>query len=221
MRIAEAFCKMRLSEYCSSQDIDRAIAVTVESFIGSQKISCKKALSRAFAKLATRWNKLLTWFTNWVLISRYTLARPKPQSKRKAGIPVAKPYMHREIHAPVEDDEWGWLFWELNFTIGCSLLDWVWSLILVLCGVSTWPCKFATARGKERRSVKWLKCKCEWSATSARSYVCSVNIWGSSAMRSTSSRRQRLQASRLQGYKESAMCGCALGNQYRYFQRTP
>lgn len=49
---------MRLSEYCSSQDIDRAIAVTVESFVGSQKISCKKALARAFAK--------------------YTLARPKP-----------------------------------------------------------------------------------------------------------------------------------------------
>lgn len=50
MRIAEAFCKMRLSEYCSAQDIDRAIAVTVESFIGSQKVSAKKALSRAFAK---------------------------------------------------------------------------------------------------------------------------------------------------------------------------
>lgn len=50
MRIAEAFCKMRLSEYCSAQDIDRAIAVTVDSFIRSQKVSCKKALSRAFAK---------------------------------------------------------------------------------------------------------------------------------------------------------------------------
>lgn len=50
MRIAESFCKMRLSEYCSSLDIDRAIAVTVDSFIGSQKVSCKKALSRAFAK---------------------------------------------------------------------------------------------------------------------------------------------------------------------------
>jgi DNA replication licensing factor MCM2 len=50
MRIAESFCKMRLSEYCSAQDIDRAIAVTVESFINSQKVSCKKALSRAFAK---------------------------------------------------------------------------------------------------------------------------------------------------------------------------
>ncbi|KAJ5234055.1 Nucleic acid-binding OB-fold [Penicillium citrinum] len=69
MRIAEAFCKMRLSEYCSSQDIDRAIAVTVDSFVGSQKVSCKKALSRAFAK--------------------YTLSRPKPQSKRRAGIPVS------------------------------------------------------------------------------------------------------------------------------------
>ncbi|KAK4224418.1 DNA replication licensing factor mcm2 [Podospora fimiseda] len=56
IRISEAFCKMRLSEFCSSQDIDRAIAVTVESFVGSQKVSCKKALARAFAK--------------------YTLARP-------------------------------------------------------------------------------------------------------------------------------------------------
>lgn len=50
MRISEAFCKMRLSEYCSSQDIDRAIAVTVDSFVSSQKVSCKKALARAFAK---------------------------------------------------------------------------------------------------------------------------------------------------------------------------
>lgn len=52
---------MRLSEYCSAQDIDRAIAVTVDSFIGSQKVSCKKALSRAFAKyvsvdLRIRWD---------------------------------------------------------------------------------------------------------------------------------------------------------------------
>ncbi|KAK7754807.1 MCM DNA helicase complex subunit [Diatrype stigma] len=56
IRTSEAFCRMRLSEYCSAQDIDRAIAVTVQSFIGSQKVSAKKALSRAFAK--------------------YTLARP-------------------------------------------------------------------------------------------------------------------------------------------------
>lgn len=47
---------MRLAEYCSSADIDRAIAVAVDSFVGSQKVSCKKALARAFAK--------------------YTLARP-------------------------------------------------------------------------------------------------------------------------------------------------
>jgi DNA replication licensing factor MCM2 len=53
MRIAESFCKMRLSEFCTSQDIDRAIAVTVDSFVGSQKVSCKKALARAFAKYVT------------------------------------------------------------------------------------------------------------------------------------------------------------------------
>ncbi|OAA44188.1 DNA replication licensing factor mcm2 [Metarhizium rileyi] len=64
IRISEAFCRMRLSEYCSAQDIDRAIAVTVESFVGSQKLSCKKALSRAFAK--------------------YTLTRPGAGQKRGA-----------------------------------------------------------------------------------------------------------------------------------------
>lgn len=56
MRISEAFCKMRLSEYCTSQDIDRAIAVTVDSFVGSQKVSCKKALARAFAKYTLKRN---------------------------------------------------------------------------------------------------------------------------------------------------------------------
>jgi DNA replication licensing factor MCM2 len=65
MRIAEAFCKMRLSEYCSSSDIDRAIAVTVDSFVGSQKVSCKKALARAFAK--------------------YTLKRPGAGARSRAG----------------------------------------------------------------------------------------------------------------------------------------
>ncbi|KAF4880771.1 DNA replication licensing factor mcm2 [Colletotrichum siamense] len=66
IRISEAFCRMRLSEYCSAQDIDRAIAVTVDSFVGSQKNSCKKALARAFAK--------------------YTLARPGGNSQKKSGI---------------------------------------------------------------------------------------------------------------------------------------
>ncbi|EFX02877.1 DNA replication licensing factor mcm2 [Grosmannia clavigera kw1407] len=65
IRISESFCRMRLSEYCTAQDIDRAIAVTVESFIGSQKISAKKALARSFAK--------------------YTLARPGQGAGRRLG----------------------------------------------------------------------------------------------------------------------------------------
>ncbi|KAK5660146.1 hypothetical protein OQA88_13615 [Cercophora sp. LCS_1] len=65
IRISESFCRMRLSEYCSAQDIDRAIAVTVDSFVGSQKVSCKKALARAFAK--------------------YTLARPGASSQRRGA----------------------------------------------------------------------------------------------------------------------------------------
>ncbi|KAK8096463.1 minichromosome maintenance protein 2 [Apiospora kogelbergensis] len=69
IRISEAFCRMRLSEYCNSHDIDRAIAVTVDSFVGSQKVSCKKALARAFAK--------------------YTLARPG--ANRKGGALARKP----------------------------------------------------------------------------------------------------------------------------------
>ena len=50
LRISESFAKMRLSEYCNSGDIDRAISVAIDSFVGSQKVSCKKALARAFAK---------------------------------------------------------------------------------------------------------------------------------------------------------------------------
>lgn len=69
MRISEAFCRMRLSEYVSAQDVDRAIAVTIDSFVGSQKVSCKKALARAFAK--------------------YTLARPG-QAKKPAGRGVGR-----------------------------------------------------------------------------------------------------------------------------------
>jgi DNA replication licensing factor MCM2 len=56
---------MRLAEYCSNADIDRAIAVAVDSFVGSQKISCKKALQRAFAK--------------------YTLSRPGAVRNRGRG----------------------------------------------------------------------------------------------------------------------------------------
>lgn len=90
MRIAESFCKMRLSEYCSSVDIDRAIAVTVDSFIGSQKVSCKKALSRAFAKYVLKPPTPLLYSIQTNIFShRYTLSRPKPQSKRRAGIPVS------------------------------------------------------------------------------------------------------------------------------------
>lgn len=59
---------MRLSDFCSSQDIDRAIAVTVDSFVGSQKVSAKKALARAFAK--------------------YTLRRPERAVRGPNGAPI-------------------------------------------------------------------------------------------------------------------------------------
>ncbi|KAG9242214.1 putative DNA replication licensing factor mcm2 [Calycina marina] len=65
IRISESFCRMRLSDYVSAHDVDRAIGVTIDSFVGSQKVSCKKALARAFAK--------------------YTLARPGQGRRGGAG----------------------------------------------------------------------------------------------------------------------------------------
>ena len=49
LRIAEAFAKMRLSEFVSSWDLDRAIKVVVDSFVDAQKISVRRQLQRSFA----------------------------------------------------------------------------------------------------------------------------------------------------------------------------
>ncbi|KAH3901814.1 probable DNA replication licensing factor MCM2 [Saccharomycodes ludwigii] len=49
LRIAESFAKMRLSEFVSSYDLDRAIKVTVDSFVGTQKISIRRKLQKSFA----------------------------------------------------------------------------------------------------------------------------------------------------------------------------
>ncbi|KAL9111780.1 MAG: hypothetical protein Q9227_003839 [Pyrenula ochraceoflavens] len=88
MRIAEAFSKMRLGEYCSGQDIDRAIAVTVDSFVGSQKVACKKALSRAFAKYAFPFFHVIKVDRERLTAgSRYTLRKPaSSQARRGAGL---------------------------------------------------------------------------------------------------------------------------------------
>ena len=87
MRIAEAFCKMRLSDFCSSHDVDRAIAVTVDSFVGSQKVSCKKALARAFAKYVypTPLKICETKRTNRVVkVHVKATGSPTPQSRWRA-----------------------------------------------------------------------------------------------------------------------------------------
>lgn len=49
LRIAESFAKMRLSEFVSSWDLDRAIKVVVDSFVDAQKISVRRQLQRSFA----------------------------------------------------------------------------------------------------------------------------------------------------------------------------
>ncbi|KAL3231484.1 DNA replication licensing factor MCM2 [Nakaseomyces bracarensis] len=49
LRIAESFAKMRLSEFVSSWDLDRAIKVVVDSFVDAQKVSVRRQLHRSFA----------------------------------------------------------------------------------------------------------------------------------------------------------------------------
>lgn len=50
IRLSEAFARMRLAEFVSKSDINRAIKVTVDSFIGAQKAGQRGALRRAFLK---------------------------------------------------------------------------------------------------------------------------------------------------------------------------
>ncbi|CUM65266.1 uncharacterized protein PRCAT00002899001 [Priceomyces carsonii] len=50
LRIAEAFAKMRLSDFVSQSDLNRAIKVSIDSFVGAQKISVRKQLQKSFQK---------------------------------------------------------------------------------------------------------------------------------------------------------------------------
>ncbi|ODV62166.1 MCM DNA helicase complex subunit MCM2 [Ascoidea rubescens DSM 1968] len=50
LRISESFARMRLSEFVSSSDLDRAIKVSVDSFIGTQKLSVRRQLQKVFMK---------------------------------------------------------------------------------------------------------------------------------------------------------------------------
>ncbi|CAN3357668.1 DNA replication licensing factor Mcm2p [Diutina catenulata] len=50
LRIAEAFAKMRLSDFVSQADLNRAIKVSIDSFVGAQKVTVRKQLQRSFQK---------------------------------------------------------------------------------------------------------------------------------------------------------------------------
>lgn len=50
VRISEAFAKLRLSNTVSKNDIDRAISLTLESFLNAQKYSISKQLKKKFSK---------------------------------------------------------------------------------------------------------------------------------------------------------------------------
>ena len=50
LRIAEAFAKMRLSDFVSQNDLNRSIKVSIDSFVGAQKITVRRQLQRSFMK---------------------------------------------------------------------------------------------------------------------------------------------------------------------------
>lgn len=50
IRMSESYAKMQLSEFVRQRHIDEAIRVTIESFVGANKLSVKRSLSKAFAK---------------------------------------------------------------------------------------------------------------------------------------------------------------------------
>lgn len=50
IRIAEAFARMRLSDFVSQSDLNRAIKVSIDSFVGAQKVTVRKQLQKSFMK---------------------------------------------------------------------------------------------------------------------------------------------------------------------------
>lgn len=58
LRISEAFAKMRLSDFVSQNDLNRAIKVSIDSFVGTQKVTVRRQLQKSFMKytLPTRKN---------------------------------------------------------------------------------------------------------------------------------------------------------------------
>ncbi|TPX64282.1 hypothetical protein SpCBS45565_g06016 [Spizellomyces sp. 'palustris'] len=54
IRMSEAFARMHLRDFVRQDDVDRAISVTVKSFISSQKYSVKKQMEKAFDKYLSR-----------------------------------------------------------------------------------------------------------------------------------------------------------------------
>jgi DNA replication licensing factor MCM2 len=54
IRMAEAFARMQLRDYVRQDDIDRAISVTVKSFVSTQKLAAQKSLEKVILKGLTK-----------------------------------------------------------------------------------------------------------------------------------------------------------------------
>lgn len=64
IRMSEAFAKMKLRTYVTSDDIDSAIEVALESFMNAQKYSITKALRKKFGKYINPGNEAFIYVLN-------------------------------------------------------------------------------------------------------------------------------------------------------------
>lgn len=64
VRMSEAFAKMKLRTYVTSDDIDSAIEVALESFMNAQKYSITKSLRKKFGKYINPGNEALLYVLN-------------------------------------------------------------------------------------------------------------------------------------------------------------
>ncbi|KAJ1977516.1 MCM DNA helicase complex subunit [Dimargaris xerosporica] len=97
VRMSEAHARMHLRDYVRSDDIDVAIRVMLESFIGAQKLSVMKGLRRAFAKYvnyARDNDELLYYLLCKMLKEKLTFYQYKHQGA-----------MPQELHIALEEFE--------------------------------------------------------------------------------------------------------------------
>lgn len=88
IRMAEASAKMHLRDYVRRDDIDVAIAATVESFVSAQKMSVKRTLERGFRKYLHQnkdQHELLAFLLGGIIKDRMRFVHAGRAASRRSG----------------------------------------------------------------------------------------------------------------------------------------